>query len=111
MNPTPELIFVLLSFAVYRLALLVASDTISASLPRSVGRLGARQYRWTWVSRIITFFYELIICQYCLGVWFAAAAAYCFCQTFAGYNWFVVWWALAGAQAFLQTVGGYIRNE
>jgi len=103
--------FLLLSFAVYRLALIMASDSISASLRKGIGRLGATQFRYSLVNKFIELFYELITCPYCLGVWFAALAAWYYVTQFDSFNWLLMWLAIAGGQAFLQTVGGYISNE
>jgi hypothetical protein len=46
---------------------------------------------------------RVIICQYCVGIWIAAALSFLFPVSLMTP---LYWFAIAGGQAFLQSVGG-----
>lgn len=99
-------VVLLLALAAFRLARLVAIDTL-LDPPR------AALYRWAWVDqgpeadpvpragtwRIYT--YELATCPHCLGVWFAVAVWFTWYRRWPGWTDLVVIAAVAGAQSAL----------
>lgn len=87
-------LWVLLVFCVYRLADLVAVDTISQQVREWFGQRVGEKYSPSW------YFTEWLNCPYCLGVWFAAVAALVLQPS--DFLWFLIYWlSIAGAQARL----------
>lgn len=95
----PNLLLLALAiFANYRLAELVAIDTIFEPLRLSIGkRVDPMKHDSVWYAA------ELVNCPYCLGIWFA----FIFALLIAHGILYVIltWLAIAGAQAFLESVG------
>ena len=90
---TLELRLICAAFAVYRLARLITQD----EGPFSVFK---RLREWAAVNS--EGMADLVICPFCLGVWFAAiVAALVIMPTLVG-EAILVWLGLAGAQSFLQ---------
>ena len=91
---------VLIVLAVYRLSRLIAIDDgpldifkrTRATIGRSAYRGGIYKSTADWVN-----------CSYCVGIWFAAIAAF-----MAGRLWrdrALLWLGIAGGQAVLQSIG------
>ena len=96
LTPFTFLLFVL---AIYRLAMLVSQDILTAGIRNQLGKrvAGKPPYSLSW------YLAELINCPYCTGVWIALVCA--FLITNEWQEWIVIWLALAGGQAFLHSLG------
>jgi hypothetical protein len=53
---------------------------------------------------------ELFHCPFCLGIWFAAPAAYFWMYPTFLSDVLMIWLGLAGAQSFLQSLSGFKRE-
>ena len=94
-------VFALAVLACYRLAILIASDDGPGDvLLRLRARLGAYDYGDD--GRPETSAGRLVSCEYCVGVWIAAALALLLFPI--GLMSFVYWLSIAGGQAFLWSV-------
>lgn len=99
------LAFILLSLAIYRLALLLTREAGPFQIFHRLRiRLGAYDYDET--GEVKTTLGQLFNCPFCMGIWLAAVATailYFFpLLTLSGVWLVVIWLALAGAQSLLQ---------
>lgn len=93
-------LFILAIFATYRLAELIAIDTIFEPFRQSIGkRVTQGSHNAAWYAA------ELVNCPYCLGIWFAFIFAIFIAQHSLG-SLIITWLAIAGAQAFLESLAG-----
>lgn len=105
MNQPTLATFMVATLAAYRLARLVAWDTIT-------GPARAKIFRWAFLEhadrtftpkhRLGVWVYGLMSCPFCVGFWFSGAAWFAL-NADRSYRWAdVAWWlAVAGAQSFL----------
>lgn len=97
---------VLIALATYRVARLIAVDTLTLEVR-------AWFYRFAWKDQPAgpaeargaarTYLYELVTCPFCVGVW-AAFALFGLWVHVRWFHWLIAVLAIAGAQAFLQSL-------
>ena len=97
--------FVLAAFACFRLAELVAVDDGPGDI-LALFRAELGGYDLSEDKQPKTSLGRMIICPYCLGVYFAAALALLLFPV----SWWtpLYWLAIAGGQALLQRIGGRV---
>lgn len=99
------LVFILASFACFRLAELIAVDNGPGDVLLWIrAKLGA--YDLSEDGQPETSIGRMIICPYCLGIYFAGLLALILLPI--GPLTALYWLAIAGGQAFLQRVGGRV---
>jgi hypothetical protein len=115
----PLATIIILGLVAYRLARLVATDSISEDMRAAL-------YRWAWNDepsddaermrplsepvprgRVRPYVYELISCAFCIGVWTGAGAFVLWGMVIGSLaGWFIAIPAIAGVQALAQCLDG-----
>ena len=100
--------FIILSFAVFGLTLLVTKSQIFACKRKYV----ESRYESSKINGqpgfIHTWFYKMWTCPMCFGVWVAAAVC-CWCIV-SPYGWFINTMAVAGSNWLIHCLESYLFN-
>lgn len=113
----PDLaVIVVLGLAAYRLARLVAVDSLTEDVRAVV-------YRWAWIDdpdadvdpsprgRVRPYLYELLTCPFCVGVWTSAGVFVVYGLVAASLaGWYVAIPAVAGVAALGSAVDGALSE-
>lgn len=88
---------VVIVFAVYRVARIIAWDNITIAFRAWMGRQSYHGRLWRFLA-------DLVHCVFCTGVWIAVPAAVAYTVENYWLDLALIWLGIAGAQAFLEAL-------